>query len=184
MMARSHLCIPAMTDAHIITTDRLVMAPHGIDDFSDLQAMWADPAVVRHFGGVPFNGEDSWARLLRYAGTWALLGFGIWAVRRRDDAGYVGGVGYLEARRDGIEGFDGDPEIGWSLASSAHGQGFATEAVLATLDWGAGRFQRTVAMINIANVPSIAVAERCGFRQFGDGEYKGAAMGLWEYRWL
>lgn len=165
-----------------IGTERLTMVPHGVADYDDLRQMWGDPAVVRLLGGVPGTAEDSWARLLRYAGNWALLGHGFWCVRRRDTGAYVGDVGYLEAKRTGVEGFDGDPEIGWSLNVAAYGQGFATEAVVAALEWGEGRFARTVAMINPQNTASEAVARRCGFGWFAAGTYKDAPTGLWEYR--
>ncbi|OYU14348.1 MAG: GNAT family N-acetyltransferase [Alphaproteobacteria bacterium PA4] len=169
-----------MTDL-TITTQRLTMTPHSRDDFAELAAMWADPRVVRLLGGAANNAEESWARLLRYAGCWALMGHGMWAVRRADSGAYLGDIGFLEARRTGVAGFDGDPEIGWSLNVAAQGQGFATEAVQAALAWGATRFRRTVAMINPDNSASVAVAQRCGFRHFADGRYKDAPTGLWEF---
>ena len=161
-----------------------MMAPHGIADFPDLMALWADPAVVRLLGGVPANEEDSWARLLRYAGNWTLRGYGIWSVRRRDTGAYVGCVGFLDARRQGIDGFGDDPEIGWTLNVTAQGYGFASEAVMAALNWGTGRFKRTVAMINPQNRPSEAVARRCGFEWFAAASYKEAPTGLWQYRFV
>jgi RimJ/RimL family protein N-acetyltransferase len=175
-----------MTNDAIITTDRLIMAPHSLADFPDLVRLWSDPQVVRFLGGTPHSDEDIWARLLRYAGSWALLGFGFWAVRARDNGAYLGDVGYLEGRRGGVDGFHGDPEIGWSLHVAAQGQGYASEAVRGALDWGAdefdGRFNRTVAMINPDNAASVAVAARCGFRHFSVARYKDAPTGLWEYR--
>jgi RimJ/RimL family protein N-acetyltransferase len=159
------------------------MAPHGLSDFPEQAAMWADPDVVRYIGGVPSSPEDAWARLLRVAGTWSLLGFGMWAVRERASGAYLGDIGYLEARRTGVEGFNGDPEIGWTLVTAAHGKGFASEAVAAALGWGAGRFKRTVAMIHPENAASEAVAVRAGFSRFGDATYKDAPVGLWDYRW-
>jgi RimJ/RimL family protein N-acetyltransferase len=166
-----------------LTTDRLTMRPHSVADFAELAAMWADPDVVRLLGSVPSTEEESWARLLRYAGNWALLGFGFWCVRRRDTGAYMGDIGFLEARRTGVDGFDGDPEIGWSLTTAARGQGFASEAVMAALGWGSTRFARTVAMINPLNTASEAVARRCGFAPFATSSYKDAPTRLWEVRW-
>jgi RimJ/RimL family protein N-acetyltransferase len=175
-----------MTDTRTITTDRLIMTPHRLSDFPDLVALWSDPQVVRFLGGAPQSEEDIWARLLRYAGSWALLGFGFWAVRSRDDGVYLGDFGFLEGRRAGVGGFDGDPEIGWGLHVAAQGKGYASEAVRGALGWGdthfEGRFNRTVAMINPDNAASVAVAARCGFRHFSVARYKDAPTGLWEYR--
>lgn len=170
-----------MTDTRLIRTARLDMAPHGLSDFTDQAALWADPAVVRYIGGVPSTAEDAWARLLRVAGSWSLLGYGMWAVRDRATGAYLGDVGFLQARRTGVEGFNGDPEIGWSLNTFAHGKGYASEAVAAALGWGAGRFKRTVAMIHPENTASEAVAIRAGFQHFADATYKDAPAHLWEF---
>lgn len=175
-----------MDAARIITTDRLILSPHSLDDFDEMSAMWADPEVVRFLGAAPHSEEDCWARLLRYAGSWDLLGFGIWAVRTRADGVYVGGVGFLEARRTGIDSFRGLPEIGWTLITSAQGKGYATEAVRASLVWGAAHFasrhDRAVALINPENAASISVAARCGFRHYGVARYKNEPAGLWEHQ--
>lgn len=167
----------------IVTTERLVLAPHGIDDFDEMAAMWGDARVTPFLGGAAHNREDSWAQLLRYAGCWALLGYGSWCVRRRDTGEYIGSIGFLDAKRTGVAGFDGDPEIGWALAIAAQGQGFATEAVRGALGWGASRFRRTVAMIHPDNIPSEKVAAACGFAVFAEGRYKDAPTRLWEHRW-
>src|SRR5258706_4203555 len=66
-----------------LTTERLTLTGHTLDDFSDSAAMWSDPAVTRHIGGRPSSEEEVWARLMRYAGHWALKGFGYWLVRER-----------------------------------------------------------------------------------------------------
>jgi RimJ/RimL family protein N-acetyltransferase len=170
-----------MTETRIIRTARLHMAPHGLPDFAEQAAMWADPAVVKYIGGIPATTEDAWARLLRVAGSWSLLGYGMWAVRDAVNDTYLGDIGFLEAKRTGVSGFNGDPEIGWTLNTSAHGKGYASEAVAAALAWGTGRFKRTVAMIHPENTPSEAVAIRAGFHRFADATYKDAPAGLWEY---
>lgn len=61
-----------------LETERLILRGHGVDDFGDSAAMWAEPEVVRHIGGRPFTREESWSRLLRYIGHWSALGFGYW----------------------------------------------------------------------------------------------------------
>ncbi len=166
----------------ILETSRLRLAPHELADFGDIAALWSDPAVVRLLGGVPSSEEDSWARLLRYAGNWKLFGYGFWAVREAATGDYVGDIGYLNARRTGVSGFDGDPEIGWAINVRHHGKGYASETVGAVLGWGAPRFRRTVAMISPDNTASLAVARRNGFGHFADSIYKNDPTTLWEYR--
>lgn len=176
----------AMMERPLLTSERLLLRPHRLDDFERLAAMWSHPVVVTHFGGKPFNREDSWNRLLRYAGHWALMGYGIWAVTRPGEDRHLGDVGFLHGERTGVEPF-GCPEMAWSFHPEAQGQGYASEAVACALAWadaqaaaGDSRFARTVAMINPGNAASIAVARRCGFAIFGEARYRDEPVGLWE----
>jgi RimJ/RimL family protein N-acetyltransferase len=175
-----------MGSAVILHSSRLTLRPHRLEDFERVAQMWANPAVVTHFGGKPFSREDSWNRLLRYVGHWQLLGYGLWAVTLAGDAQHIGDVGFLHGERTGVPPF-GCPEAAWSFHPEAQGQGFASEAVQCALDWadaagpdGQPRFARTVAMINPANAASIAVARRCSFSKFGDATYREEPVGLWE----
>ena len=78
-----------------IETPRLSLRGHTIEDFADSAAMWGDPNVTRFIGGRPFSEEEVWSRLLRYAGHWALKGFGYWVVRERSSGRFVGEVAGL-----------------------------------------------------------------------------------------
>lgn len=168
-----------MADLPVLTTERLLLRPHRLDDFERLFEMWSHPVVVTHFGGKPFNREDSWNRLLRYVGHWQLLGYGMWAVTLPGEDVHLGDVGFLQAERTGVEAF-GCPEAAWSFHPEAQGQGYASEAVAGALDWADTRFDRTVAMINPSNAASIAVARRSGFGIYGEAAYMGHPVGLWQ----
>jgi RimJ/RimL family protein N-acetyltransferase len=156
-----------------IETARLRLRGHRVEDFADCAAMWGDPVVARHISR-PSSAEESWARMLRYAGLWRLLGYGYWAVEEKASGRFAGDVGFADFKREVQPSLDGAPEIGWVLARWAHGQGFATEAVGAALAWGDRRFgpQATVCMIAPENAASIRVAEKCGYREFARATYK------------
>jgi RimJ/RimL family protein N-acetyltransferase len=136
--------------------------------------MWADPAVTRHIGGRQFSREETWSKILRYAGLWALLGFGYWAIEEKGSGRFVGEVGFADFKREIEPSFGGTPEIGWGLAPWAHGRGFATEAVGAAVAWGDGHLgtRQTVCLIDPDNAASIRVAEKCGYREFERTKYK------------
>jgi RimJ/RimL family protein N-acetyltransferase len=159
-----------------LDTSRLTLRGHTVTDFDDCAAMWADSAVTRHIGGSPSTPEQVWARLLRYAGLWTLLGYGYWVVRERGSGRFVGEVGLADFRRDLSPALDGAPEAGWVLAPWAHGRGYATEAVQAALAWGDAHLGRgrTVCLIAPDNAASIRVAEKCGFRSAARTTYQGA----------
>jgi RimJ/RimL family protein N-acetyltransferase len=163
------------TAVPVIETKRLMMRAHTADDLAAAAAMWADPVVTRHIGGKPSAEPQTWSRLLNYAGLWALLGYGYWAVEEKSSGRYIGDVGFADFKR-GLPAIAGVPELGWALVSSAHGKGYATEAARAACDWGDKRFnpRRTVCMIDPGNTASVRVAEKCGFRKFKRATYKDA----------
>jgi RimJ/RimL family protein N-acetyltransferase len=159
-----------------LDTARLTLRAHTLGDFEESAAMWGDPQVTRHIGGRPSTEEETWTRLLRYAGMWALLRFGYWVVREKRTTRFVGEVGFGDFRRDLVPSLGGTPEIGWVLAPWAHGKGFATEAALAAIAWGEGRFgagAKTVCLIDPENAASLRVAEKCGYREVRQLLYKG-----------
>ena len=92
-----------MTDAPTLHTDRLILRPHRITDYPACRALWADAQVVRHVGGMPLDAQAVWFRLLRYAGMWSLLGYGMWAIEDRTSGTFLGECGLLSAER-GLRG--------------------------------------------------------------------------------
>jgi RimJ/RimL family protein N-acetyltransferase len=85
-------------------------------------------------------------------------------IRRLDTGETVGGVGFLHA-----PGEDGAVEIGYGLAPTARGLGFATEAVQVVLGHAfAQGITAVVALTTPDNLPSHRVLERCGFDRDGE----------------
>ncbi len=150
----------------LIETPRLRMRPHRLDDFDDMATMWADPRVVEHITGTPSTREQSWARLLRYAGHWAMIDFGYWAVEERESGAFIGEsrLCRLSPRNRAVPGRNAGARM--VLAPRAHGKGYATEAACAAIAWGQEHFP-SVPQIACIMVPehhaSIRVAEKCGF---------------------
>ncbi len=166
--------------APVLATARLRLTTHTPADLDTLAAMWADPRVVRHIGGRPFTREEVWARLLRSAGLWTLLGYGYWIIRLRDSGSFVGEAGYADFHRDLSPPFGDAPEAGWALAGDRHGQGYAREALEAIGAWGDRTLgRRTVCMIAPENAASVAVARRCGYEAYASSAYKGKAVELY-----
>src|ERR1700728_3292085 len=102
-----------MQPVPVLETERLRLRGHRLDDFTACAAMWADPVVTRHIGGKPFSEEESWSRLLRYAGHWALLGFGYWVVEEKATGNFAGEIGFANYKRNLEPKLEDMPEIGW-----------------------------------------------------------------------
>jgi RimJ/RimL family protein N-acetyltransferase len=159
----------------VIETERLRLRGHTVEDAEKLATLWRDEQVTRYIGGRPQTAEESWSRLLRYAGHWRLLGFGYWVLEEKATSEFVGEAGLSEYRREIVPALGSVAEAGWVLAASKRGMGYATEAVQAVLGWGREHFGEmpVACMIHPDNLASIRVAERCGFREREVGMYKG-----------
>lgn len=166
----------------VLTTPRLVMRGHTAADLTATAAMWADPLVARHISGMPSTREESWARLLRYAGLWTLLGFGYWLVEDRSTGQFIGEVGLANFHRDLEPALGDGPEAGWVLHPAAHGRGLATEALQAALAWADAQLpaRRSVCIIAPENAASLRVAQKCGYVAYTRTTYKGAPTLLLE----
>lgn len=158
----------------VLETERLRLRAHRMEDFDSCVAMWGDPMVTRHIGGKPFSREETWSKMLRYAGHWALMGFGYWAAEDKAIGAFLGEAGFAEFRREVSPAIEGLPEIGWAFVPAAHGKGLATEAVHALCGWADQHFGSTptVCMIDPENIASAWVAKKCGYQEYLRATYK------------
>jgi RimJ/RimL family protein N-acetyltransferase len=159
----------------VIETARLILRGHTYADLDASAAMWADPGVARYIGGKPSTREESWARMLRFPGHWALRGYGYWLVEEKSSGLFVGEAGFGDFKRTMNPDFGGAPEQGWAFAPTAHGKGYATEAGLAGIDWARAHFGAidVFCMIAPQNDASLRVADKLGYREYTRAERNG-----------
>ncbi len=171
--------------APVLETERLRLRPFRHEDLAVHAEILSDPIVMRYLGATPHSREESWRRMLCAPGLWALLGYGYWAVERRDDGRWVGQVGFADFKRDMTPSIEGLPEMGWIFAAHAHGQGLASEAVAAALAWADETLHAPAitAIISPENAPSIRVAEKAGFGERTEARYRDEAILLFRRRW-
>jgi RimJ/RimL family protein N-acetyltransferase len=167
-----------LREAPVLETPRLRLRPHRADDLDALHAIWSEPDVYRYIGGEPATRQDVWMRLLRYGGMWPMLGYGFWAVEDKASGALVGDLGYADFQREITPSLDGMLELGWVLAPSVHGRGYASEALAAVLGWG-DRYlgaHRAACIISPENAASIRVAEKAGFLPWCDTTFHDAPI--------
>ncbi len=143
-----------------ITTERLIMRGWREADLAPWAAMNADPEVRRYVGPL-LTFEQAAAWVLNYQDDLDRYGFGFWAVEIRASGEFIGFTG-LNTMDEGTP-FSG-VELGWRLARSARGRGYATEAGLAALRYGLRTMglPEVVAVTMARNVRSQAVMRRIG----------------------
>jgi len=148
-----------------LITERLTLRATCLEDFEPCVAMWGDEAVVRHIGGQVSSRSETWMRLLRMPGLWALLGYGYWSVIETRTGRFVGQAGLADFKREVEPTIEGIPEVGYGFIPEVHGRGYATEAMRAVVGWADQNVDapRHCALIDFENQPSFRVAEKLGF---------------------
>ena len=152
-----------MTEGAIprLRTERLLLREWLDGDREPFAALNADPEVAEYLGG-PLDRAGSDRLVDRIRARWRSDGHGLWAVERLDDGLFIGFVGLAAPSFDAP--FTPCVEVGWRLARSAWGQGFATEAAREAVRFGFEELglEEIVSFTVPANVRSRAVMERLG----------------------
>ncbi len=91
-----------------------------------------------------------------------------------------GEAGFQDMRRDFEPSIEGTLETGWALIPSAHGKGYATEAVSALIAWADAHFpgRRMTCIISPENQASLRLAAKFGFHEFARSNYHGPIVVL------
>lgn len=144
-----------------LVTDRLVLRHWRESDLGPFAAMNADPVVMEHFPSV-LTREQSDALVARQQDALESGGLGLLAVEHRASGEFLGFVGL--AVPGFVTPFTPCVEIGWRLARSAWGHGYATEGAAAALEHGFTEIglEEIVSLTSLLNIRSQAVMERIG----------------------
>lgn len=155
---------------------RLILRPWRDDDLDDLARLCADPEVMAHFP-APLDRAGSETLLRRLQAHQDEHGFTFWYLQRQDDGEFVGFTGL--ARVGFAARFTPAVEIGWRLARSCWGLGYAREAAQQALHhaFTTLALDEVVAFTAPANRRSWGLMERLGMRRDGGFEHPGLPSG-------
>ncbi len=92
-------------------------------------------------------------------------GFGMYQIIRQSDRTVIGDIGFLSA-----PDAEGEVGLGFGLAASARGQGYATEALITLTGWALNQPGVVAVLADTCHdhLKSQAVMERAGFREVGN----------------
>ena len=158
-----------------LETSRLRLRRWREEDREPFAAINADPRVMEFFL-APLTRRQSDDLIDRIEDGFGRDGFGLWALERRDDGTLIGLTGLSAPEFEAH--FTPAVEVGWRLASSAWGHGYATEAALAALGFAfddAG-LDEVVSFTSAGNRRSVAVMERIGMSRDPGGDFDHPAI--------
>jgi RimJ/RimL family protein N-acetyltransferase len=162
----------------LLETARLILRPTALEDFPRWAELMADPVATRYIGGVQAP-SMAWRSLMAMAGAWTLTGVSMFSLIEKQSGRWLGRCGPWQP-----EGWPGT-EVGWSLHPDSRGQGYATEAARAAIDYAFDvlGWSDVIHCIDPRNLTSQRVAERLGSSNRGPGRmpppHEHAPCDLW-----
>ncbi|MDB5065328.1 MAG: aroE [Chloroflexi bacterium] len=143
-----------------LRTERLLLRPWSAGDRAAFAELNADPHVMEWFPSTLSRAESD-ALAERIEQQMDVHGWGLWAVEVPGIADFIGFVGLSPA--DGTLGYP-SVEVGWRLAPSQWGRGYAPEGALAALRFGFQtlELEEIVSFTSAGNVRSRRVMEKLG----------------------
>jgi len=144
-----------------LRTDRLILRPWRAEDLEPFAAMNADREVVEYLPGALSRAQSD-AFVARIRDHFDRHGFGFWAVEVVDGPPFIGLTGLAVVGFQAA--FTPAVEIGWRLARSQWGRGYASEAAAAALEYAFDclGLEEVVSFTSEGNARSRAVMERLG----------------------
>ena len=143
-----------------LRTDRLLLRRWRDGDRALFAAMNADPVVMEHFPATLSRAQSD-ALVDRIEAHFDEHGYGLWAVEV--DEAFVGFTGLVWQTYEAS--FTPALEVGWRLARSAWGHGYATEAATAALARGLQEVDSVVSTTALTNLRSQRVMQRLGMHR-------------------
>ena len=150
---------PAPNSIPTLTTARLTLRPLSEDDAPALLQVLNTGEVLRYFPNpAPADRARVDRIIAHHLNHWAERGLGWWAVERHAPPGLIGcaGLEYLPET--------GETEVAYLLGRDYWGQGLATEAARAALQFGFEtlRLETIVGLVHPENRASSHVLEKLG----------------------
>ena len=156
-----------------LETPRLILRGFTPEDLEPMAAILAERDTVRYFPrSEPWPREVVRKWLAAQHDHWQQLGYGWWALERRDTAEVIGwcGVGFLEDTNE--------TEVLYLLGKAHWGQGLATEAARFSLRYAFDnlRLRMIVGIVHPDNRGSRHVLEKIGLTFSNTAPYFGLDM--------
>ncbi len=149
----------------VLETDRLLLRPWRVSEAAIQRELWAerDPRVPPH-RRIDADGHPTVADIEDGIRAAQPSSIGLLAVERKSGGDVIGYCGLVASG----QGSEGEPELAFELLRRVWGQGYATEASLAVLEWArSSGYERVSATVWDWNTASRRVLAKLGFVETG-----------------
>jgi ribosomal-protein-alanine N-acetyltransferase len=145
----------------ILETKRLILRHQVLSDLDDLWALYCNPNITQYIPDAPRLREEAQDEL-----EWHMHGhpnnaqLGLWATIQKETGRFIGRCGLLPWTIAG----QNEVEVAYTITEEFWGQGLATEAASAILQYGFEKLKlpRMICLIDSENIASQRVAEKIG----------------------
>jgi ribosomal-protein-alanine N-acetyltransferase len=178
-MANNFWLQPVITE-----TERLVLREVLPTDAVGMFELDSNPLVHTYVGAKPVQTIEQSQEVIRNLRTqYAENGVARWAVIEKENNCFIGWAGLKYYRKE-INGFNNFYDLGYRLIPKYWGKGYATEAGIASLNYGFEKLQleEIYAMADSANTASVKVLQKCGMQYTGSFDFDGARHDWFEIK--
>ncbi|MEL6436135.1 MAG: GNAT family N-acetyltransferase [Pseudomonadota bacterium] len=147
-----------MSPIPVIETERMILRGWCGHDLDALADFFGDERNGAFIGGTKDRAQ-SWRQLATFAGHWALMGFGPFAMTLKDGGETIGYCGPWEPA-----GKHDEPEITYGLRSGYHRRGYMTEAARACVEYAFDhlKWPTVQSFVDKGNSASLGVVRKLG----------------------
>jgi RimJ/RimL family protein N-acetyltransferase len=155
---------------YIISTGRLGLRRWIETDTQPFIEMNSDPHVMKYFPKL-LTEEETLLMIQRIHNGFEKNGFGLFVVENKQTQEFLGFTGFSVPVFESF--FTPCIEIGWRYKKQAWGQGFATEAANACLQYGFSQlgFDKIVSFTAAINIKSEKLMQRIGMNKINEFEH-------------
>jgi len=158
------ITLPRDSNGIILTTDRLKFRQLRESDLDALVQINTDPEVMKFIGkGGAKSPEQTHDELRWILKLYETRGYGLWGTILRENGRLIGRCGLIPWTIEDVD----ELEVAYLLAREYWGQGFATEAASAIIDYAFTQYScdHLISLIYPDNTASIRVAEKAGMHR-------------------
>ena len=154
-----------------LETPRLILREFQVDDCQNLAPILANSNVMKFSSTGPLSISQTKEKIEEFIASYPKSGFGKWAVILKETRTIIGYCGLAVETIDGRE----VTELGYRLDEPFWGQGLATEAASAILQYSSNdlKISDIIGIVAPENIASVRVLQKIGMRRDRQTTFQG-----------